>query len=768
MSLTTYCWQIVSSDGHNSSTAGPIWCFSTKNDPPISSFVASPTFGVAPLDVFFSDNSISYDDEISSWSWDFDNDGNVDSNDKNPSYTYMAEGIYTARLTVTDVHGSSDTITATDYITVNVPGSISGRIIDENTGLSIEGALVSASGANGSSWADSQTDSSGDYVIGGLESGSYEVYAAAQHFLGEYYYNTTDWNSATPVSVNYGEDTSGINFALAPDFDNDGVPDPIDNCPTVFNLDQTDIDGDTYGDECDSDADGDGIPNEEDNCIAVINPDQSDIDGDGYGDACTVEHCVTTSAELQAVLNTAQDNGMNDIIYLVKGIYRISENNNSPFYYTSGEQFSLLIMGGYDSTCNSRDINSENTVLDGEGIEQILNLDGAGFSSFVKFLVDGITIRNGLSINSASFSATTGGGDITITNNMFTNNASQFSSGAGYFTSDRGTVTLIGNTISHNTSDNLAGISVGSGSGDLVLSNNIIVGNTGVYFVGGLHIFSNAGTIRLLNNTISGNVVTNPSGAAGGVFLGLGSDSAKSNIYNNIIWGNNASIKKAILIDNMKAATVNAFNNDLDSETVEGAFTNEGGNINSDPLFADAANGDYHLQQNSPCIDSGDAVENLTVDYTGGSNLEVDSVTGIFPGDTVWLTDGVNTESKEVVGTTPVSIMVADSFANTYRVADGAYAYTQFSDFSKEPEPNGGRINMGAYGGTVNAQIMSVIGDIDGDAEIDLGDALMALQILVGMTPSQNINLNADVDGDGKIGIKDLIYILQKLSEETD
>ena len=53
---------------------------------------------------------------------------------------------------------------------------------------------------------------------------------------------------------------------------------------------------------------------------------------------------------------------------------------------------------------------------------------------------------------------------------------------------------------------------------------------------------------------------------------------------------------------------------------------------------------------------------------------------------------------------------------------------------------------MGAYGGTVNAQIMSVIGDIDGDAEIDLGDALMALQILVGMTPSQNINLNADVD----------------------
>ena len=46
---------------------------------------------------------------------------------------------------------------------------------------------------------------------------------------------------------------------LVPDADDDGVPDAVDNCPSVANADQTNSDGDSLGDACDPDANGDGI-----------------------------------------------------------------------------------------------------------------------------------------------------------------------------------------------------------------------------------------------------------------------------------------------------------------------------------------------------------------------------------------------------------------------------------------------------------------------------------------------------------------------------
>ena len=105
------------------------------------------------------------------------------------------------------------------------------------------------------------------------------------------------------------------------DSDGDGIPDNIDNCPSIYNPDQYDFDEDEIGDVCDTDDDNDGYsddqdvfpfdPNEwsdidgdgtgdnadldddddgfyddQDNCPNIYNPDQSDSDGDGFGDAC--------------------------------------------------------------------------------------------------------------------------------------------------------------------------------------------------------------------------------------------------------------------------------------------------------------------------------------------------------------------------------------------------------------------------------------------------------------------------------------------------
>ncbi len=73
------------------------------------------------------------------------------------------------------------------------------------------------------------------------------------------------------------------------DADGDGVPDAQDNCPGLFNLPQTDFDGDGLGDPCDSDADDDGLENFDDNCILRFNPSQADADDDGLGDECDID-----------------------------------------------------------------------------------------------------------------------------------------------------------------------------------------------------------------------------------------------------------------------------------------------------------------------------------------------------------------------------------------------------------------------------------------------------------------------------------------------
>ncbi|MBL8879381.1 MAG: putative metal-binding motif-containing protein [Phycisphaerales bacterium] len=96
------------------------------------------------------------------------------------------------------------------------------------------------------------------------------------------------------------------------DSDGDGFGDPgtsQQNCtqPTGFVFDHTDCDDadatrhpgaaelcDALDNDCDglvpsaetSDDDGDGVPNCRDNCISIINPDQADLNGDGVGDAC--------------------------------------------------------------------------------------------------------------------------------------------------------------------------------------------------------------------------------------------------------------------------------------------------------------------------------------------------------------------------------------------------------------------------------------------------------------------------------------------------
>lgn len=86
-------------------------------------FSATPLLGDAPLTVQFTDLSSS---NFDFWKWDFDGNGSIDSNERNPVYTYQNPGTYTITLKATNSTYGNNTRTKTGYITVTEKPSVSG------------------------------------------------------------------------------------------------------------------------------------------------------------------------------------------------------------------------------------------------------------------------------------------------------------------------------------------------------------------------------------------------------------------------------------------------------------------------------------------------------------------------------------------------------------------------------------------------------------------------------------------------------------------
>jgi PKD repeat protein len=85
---------------------------------PNAEFSGTPTSGLTPLVVQFTDQSTPGSSSITSWSWTFGDGGT--STVRNPSHTYTAAGSYTVSLTVTTAAGQ-DTQTKTGYINASSP-----------------------------------------------------------------------------------------------------------------------------------------------------------------------------------------------------------------------------------------------------------------------------------------------------------------------------------------------------------------------------------------------------------------------------------------------------------------------------------------------------------------------------------------------------------------------------------------------------------------------------------------------------------------------
>lgn len=81
-------------------------------------------------------------------------------------------------------------------------------------------------------------------------------------------------------------ETHNLYIRKTTDSDNDNIMDLYDNCISVKNSDQKDINQNSVWDACEFDTDNDTVPDEIDNCRNTSNLTQEDTDKDGIGNSC--------------------------------------------------------------------------------------------------------------------------------------------------------------------------------------------------------------------------------------------------------------------------------------------------------------------------------------------------------------------------------------------------------------------------------------------------------------------------------------------------
>jgi cysteine-rich repeat protein len=203
------------------------------------------------------------------------------------------------------------------------------------------------------------------------------------------------------------------------DTDGDGVPDAIDDCPTVFNpvrpMDngvQADGDKDGLGDACDpcplnantttctaldpNDWDGDGVPNATDNCPSDYNPGspQADADGDGLGDACDVcpapnpgnSACPTTIYAIKSPTSqlVGQHVTLGNVLVTAKGQYGffIQVHESETPLYTGADYSGLFVFQSASAVVPGDRINiTDAIVADYYGQIELTNPSFAAISS---------------------------------------------------------------------------------------------------------------------------------------------------------------------------------------------------------------------------------------------------------------------------------------------------------------------------------------------------------------------------------------------------
>jgi hypothetical protein len=172
-----------------------------------------------------------------------------------------------------------------------------------------------------------------------------------------------------------------------------------------------------------------------------------------------------------------------------------------------------------------------------------------------------------------------------IANCSFTDNAAKF--GGGILNDIESSSTINNCNFNGNSATNSGG-GMYINTSSPTLTNCSLSDNSATY---GGALYNDNSSPAIVNCTLSENSATN---YGGGI---RNKESSTPTITNCILWANTAPDGPEIYNDDTSNPTITYCD-------VQGGYEGEG-NINSDPLFADPSNDDFHLQATSPCIDKG-------------------------------------------------------------------------------------------------------------------------------------------------------------------
>jgi hypothetical protein len=308
------------------------------------------------------------------------------------------------------------------------------------------------------------------------------------------------------------------------------------------------------------------------------------------------------SGSLQAMIN-AKDV---EQVWVAEGTY-ISENDGWKL------KSNVTVLGGFQNsgnpTLNARNWNLYPTVLSGNNEKRIFYHPGILVNeeyqdSTEVIVIDSTAVLDGF-VLTQGYSGENGGAmynqfaSPTLRNLKFTNNHSGENGGAIY---NLISVPKISNSsFSNNTADNYGGAIANEYFSEIKVFNTVFSGNNAL--IGSVYSSSDTSKLILVNSTLTGNISSQNTGA-----LFSYGEGSTTEVYNSILFNNGKNV-----LDSLDAQTTILYS------LVEGGYDGIG-NIETDPLFTNASQNNYSLQESSPVINIGD---NSLYQINGG-NLQND------------------------------------------------------------------------------------------------------------------------------------------------